>query len=332
MSTSSPIIRIWLWTGVVLISAMVMIGGITRLTGSGLSIVEWKIVSGVFPPLNSEQWQTEFDNYKQFPQYKQLNVGMTLGEFKSIYTWEYVHRLLGRFIGIVFILPFIFFWIRGMLSTRLFRQLMLVLVLGALQGLAGWIMVQSGLRDAPHVSHFRLAIHLVLALMLIAAILWIIVDLKQGVPTKDRPTLHFPTACLLLLVMQIVLGAFVAGLKAGSSYNNFPMMGKSFLPSLAVVRSQTIFYNGALLQFVHRWLAFIVFGAIILLWKVSSTIAETQPYGTALVILTILQILLGVLTLIFGVPIVVAVAHQFVAVVLFITIMMTVLKLHYVRT
>jgi cytochrome c oxidase assembly protein subunit 15 len=172
-------IKIWLWSGILLIVLMIVVGGITRLTGSGLSIVEWNVISGTIPPITDAQWQHAFDQYKQFPQYQKLNHGMDMAQFKQIFFWEYIHRLLGRFIGLVFLLPFIFFYFTRKLSKPLIKKLLVIFALGALQGFMGWYMVKSGLNDNPHVSHFRLAIHQGLALLLIVSILWTILTVNE---------------------------------------------------------------------------------------------------------------------------------------------------------
>lgn len=309
-------IKLWLWTGIVLVCAMVVLGGITRLTGSGLSIVEWKLISGILPPLNAEQWQVSFEAYKQFPQYQKVNQTITLSDFKQIFFWEYFHRLLGRLIGVFFLFPFLFFYRKGWLTGPLKIKLMVIFLLGSLQGFIGWYMVKSGLIDSPHVSHFRLAIHQGLAVLLIAFILWTVLSVgRKESQTTPRFTVNMlaPIACLALLFFQMVLGAFVAGLKAGFSYTNFPFMANSFLPPAEVVNSTPMLFNGVMLQFLHRWLAFFVVMSFFVLGYFSKSVPEAQRYIRTLIILGIFQLLLGIATLTLSVPVVLGVAHQFLA-------------------
>lgn len=297
---------------------MVIIGGITRLTGSGLSIVEWKPITGIIPPLSDEDWAAEFAKYKLFPQYQLLNTQMTLTEFKEIFFWEYIHRLLGRVIGVVFLAPFLFFYAKGWISPRLRLRLLIIFLLGGVQGFMGWYMVKSGLQHLPHVSHFRLAVHQGLALLVIAYIFWTVLSLeKEKRWTIPSPRLLTATIlALLALACQITLGAFVAGLKAGYSYTNFPWMGESFLPDQALRSARTYFYNGALLQFTHRWLAFLVLAGFMLLYYLSKSHSELRSYGKQLLLVSGVQIVLGIGTLLLHMPISLAVAHQFVAILL----------------
>lgn len=323
MEKQTRYIRLWLWAGIALVSAMVVIGGITRLTGSGLSIVEWKLISGILPPLNAEQWQVSFDAYKQFPQYQKVNQSITLSDFKQIYFWEYMHRLLGRIIGVLFLFPFTFFYYKGWLTRPVRIKLMVIFLLGALQGFIGWYMVKSGLIDIPHVSHFRLALHQSLAVLLVAFILWTVLSLERTESqTNPRFTVNMlaPIACLALLFFQMVLGAFVAGLKAGFSYTNFPLMEDSFFPPMEVVKSTPVLFNGVVLQFLHRWLAFVVVISFFVLGYFSKAVPEVQRYIRMLIILGILQLLLGIATLMLRVPVVLGVAHQFLAILILMVI------------
>lgn len=317
MNRSSQYIRLWLYSGILLVASMVLVGGITRLTGSGLSMVEWKPVTGVVPPLNETEWETEFDKYKQFPEYQKYNYHMTLAEFKQIFFWEYVHRLLGRLIGVVFLVPFVIFYVKGWISKALRWPLLGIFALGGLQGFVGWYMVKSGLSTQPYVSHFRLALHQGLALLLLSAIFWITLSLNK---TKRTRTLAVPWlsiaswASLFLLALQITWGAFVAGLKAGYSYNNFPMMGEHFFPNSDLVSSATYFHNGPLIQFTHRWLGFLVLTAFLILYRLSRTEAEVKQSVRVLVMVALAQVTLGVLTLWWSVPLALGVIHQLVAV------------------
>lgn len=322
-------VSIWLWTGFVLVLVMVVIGGITRLTGSGLSMVEWKPVTGAIPPLNEQDWLQEFEKYKTSPQFVKVNFWMDLAAFKQIYWWEFIHRLLGRLIGFVFIIPFIFFYVKKWLTPALLKRLLIIFLLGGLQGIVGWLMVWSGLQNQPHVSHFRLAAHLMMALLLLSVILWTILELKSSsdVKVKSDKKLFWVYACVSILLIQIIAGALVAGLRAGFSYNTFPLMGGDLFPSIAVVKSSSLFYNGVVLQFIHRWLAFVALFAVLVLYMQSKSNPITNPYSLWLLILTVAQVTLGVFTLLFYVPVVLGVLHQLIAIILFAVVIVVLFKL-----
>src|ERR1700759_4549750 len=227
-------VRWWLLSVAALIAIMVLVGGATRLTESGLSITEWKPVSGALPPLNQEQWTQAFEGYKAIPQYHELNAGMSLSEFKSIFWWEWSHRLLGRFIGVAYLLPFLWFLWRGALSADLKRRLWIVFALGALQGAVGWWMVASGLTQRVEVSQLRLATHLVLALAIYAAIVWTLRRLSERQPAVASPRLKITAMVLLALTfVQLYLGALVAGLRAGRVYNTWPEIDGALIPTAA---------------------------------------------------------------------------------------------------
>ncbi|MCX2741526.1 COX15/CtaA family protein [Pontibacter anaerobius] len=322
-STYNKAIVYWLLSGALLILAMVIVGGITRLTGSGLSIVEWNLISGTLPPLNQEAWITAFEQYKQFPEYQKLNTHLTLEGFQKIFWWEYLHRLLGRLVGLVFILPFLYFLITKQLTSGLFRRLLFILA----QGVIGWLMVKSGLVDNPHVSHFRLAAHLSLALALIGVILWTVADLTSGkvLKLKSHKGTKLKRLAILVLVavlLQIILGAFVAGLKAGFSYNSYPLMDGEFFPAhlQGYLTWQTTIENGVVMQFAHRWIAILVLLAVTLLWY--RTRPAELPYtvrtlARSLLLTCLIQVALGIATLLLAVPVSLGVLHQVVAVVLF---------------
>jgi cytochrome c oxidase assembly protein subunit 15 len=319
MTTPNYYLRIWLLSGIILIAAMVIIGGITRLTGSGLSMVEWKPVTGIVPPLSETDWQLEFDKYKQFPEYQKLNVHMTLQEFKQIFFWEYLHRLLGRLIGVVFLIPFLIFYFKGWIERKMVLPLIIIFLLGGLQGFVGWYMVKSGLNTLPHVSHFRLALHQGMALLLIAEIWWTVLSLQHEKRKRSLLSSWLYTlsiVSLILLICQITFGAFVAGLKAGYSYNNFPWIGDTLFPNSDIIASDTYFNNGVLLQFTHRWLGFIVLFFFIVLYVKSKSLEKVHHHAKLLLILTSVQVLLGIFTLLLSVPIVLGVLHQFVAILL----------------
>ncbi len=212
---------------------MVIIGGITRLTDSGLSMSDWNLIMGTIPPTSEAEWIDTFEHYKEFPQYQQLNKGMELEEFKAIFFWEYMHRLLGRMLGIVFLIPFLYFWARGYFDSKLLKRMFILLGLGALQGAMGWIMVKSGLVDIPYVSHYRLALHLLLAFILIGFCLWYALDLKYKSPESPRNITSLKKwlwVVGVLFFIQMIYGAFTAGLDAGYLYNTFPKMGGQWLP------------------------------------------------------------------------------------------------------
>lgn len=324
------IIIYWLYSGCLLIFLMVVIGGITRLTGSGLSITEWKVVTGTFPPLNENQWQQEFYKYQQSPQYKLINSHFTLHDFKGIYWWEYLHRLTGRFIGIVFLIPFLFFLIKGWVDKKLLPGLLFIFFLGGLQGFLGWYMVASGLVDNPHVSHFRLALHLINAFITFAYTLWVALDLKYAVGdlhlTSERKNLPNANCQLLIKVLlcvlffQIIYGAFVAGLKAGHIYNTWPMMGDEWIAesvtyAYAKDGISSLLYNLASVQFIHRTTAIILFLMAGYLWlkrknkKWKLLQHQINALNTVLAVV-IMQFLLGVLTLLYNVPIWLGILHQ----------------------
>ena len=314
-----PII-FWLLTGCLLIFAMVVIGGITRLTHSGLSMSDWKLISGTIPPLNESEWLKAFDLYKQFPEYQKINYNFTLSNFKSIFWWEYLHRVLGRFIGIVFIIPFLLFWIKGKISKSLMPKLLILLAMGAFQGFLGWYMVKSGLVNKPHVSHYRLAAHLSTALIAFAYAFWLALgEIYKGREDsqKEQPKLLSLTKLFIgVLSVQIIYGAFVAGLKAGSIYNTFPKMGSEWLPD-AILGFSPWWINfieaHAGVQFIHRYIAYIVVALCIGITYLASKadLNQTQKTGVALLCFFVcLQFLLGVFTLIYKVPVSLGVLHQ----------------------
>src|SRR5689334_12182693 len=261
-TASSRAIRVWLLAIAALIAAMVLVGGATRLTESGLSIVEWKPVTGALPPFGQNEWQQAFEAYKLIPQYKQLNAGMSLSDFKTIFWWEWSHRLLGRVIGAVYLLPFLYFLWRGGMGTELRRRLWLIFGLGALQGAVGWWMVASGLSGRIEVSQYRLATHLVLALLIFAAIVWTLRRLDDRPPLRVLSRMKITGGILVALTfVQLYLGALVAGLRAGLVYNTWPAIDGGFIPSSARLWFETpwwrnLFENTLTVQFEHRMTAY----------------------------------------------------------------------------
>jgi cytochrome c oxidase assembly protein subunit 15 len=307
-----------------LIAIMVLVGGATRLTESGLSIVEWKPVTGSLPPLNDAQWREAFAGYQTIPQYRELNAGMSLDEFKTIFWWEWSHRLLGRFIGVAFLLPFLWFLWRGTLSTDLKRRLWIVFGLGALQGAVGWWMVASGLTQRVEVSQLRLATHLVLALAIYAAIVWTLRRLSERQSAVASSRLKITAMALLVLTfVQLYLGALVAGLRAGRVYNTWPEIDGALIPSAARLFFEApwwrnLFDNTLTVQFEHRMVAYALFALAILhaVDAVRSRAGRVAVNGAVLLAAAMsLQAALGIQTLLHQVPILLGLAHQAVAIV-----------------
>lgn len=309
-------IAIWLLTVCATVFAMVVVGGITRLTESGLSMVDWRPVMGIVPPLTDVEWTQTFNDYKQYPEYQKINAGMSLSEFKSIFYWEYGHRVLGRFIGLLYFLPFVYFLVRKQVPVGYKLKLWIGLVLGGSQGLMGWYMVKSGLIDMPRVSHYRLAAHLGLALVIMAYLFWLVLSLLN-VPQKGTSQAFLRGTYLLagLVTLQIVYGAFVAGSHAGYGFNTFPLMNGEFIPDLAFAISpfwHNLVENNAMLQFVHRWVgAAVLVLAVTLAYKAKKSGSKAIWNAMLLSCCGIaLQFLLGVFTLLYVVPIELASIHQ----------------------
>jgi cytochrome c oxidase assembly protein subunit 15 len=318
-------VRWWLTTMAALIAIMVLVGGATRLTESGLSIVVWKPVTGSLPPLTQTQWTEAFEGYKTIPQYRELNAGMSLDQFKTIFWWEWSHRLLGRVIGVAYLLPFLWFLWRGALSADLKRRLWIIFGLGALQGAVGWWMVASGLTQRVEVSQLRLATHLVLALLIYAAIVWTLRRLgdRQSVVASSRLKIT-GLVLLALTFVQLYLGALVAGLRAGRVYNTWPEIDGALIPSAARLFFEqpwwrNLFDNTLTVQFEHRMVAY----ALLALAVLHAVDAIRSRAGTAVIngavalaAAVTVQAALGILTLLHQVPIGLALAHQAVAIVI----------------
>ena len=319
-------IAAWLLLCCLMIFSMVVLGGVTRLTGSGLSMVEWDPIFGIVPPLNTTQWNETFDLYKQSPEYLKINTGMNLSGFKQIYWFEFTHRVLGRTIGTVFLLPFLYFFFRGYVRRPLVPKLITLFVLGGMQGVLGWYMVASGLVDNPHVSQYRLTAHLGLAVVIYAWMLHIALDLwhgnaqKQAVPAMLRNAI---VALLVLVFITILSGGFVAGLKAGHAYNTFPLMDGHWVPEVIFMQQpvwRNFFENIATVQFDHRLLATLVFFTVTAVWLVALRDTQRGPVRTGLHLLmaaAVLQVSLGISTLLLHVPVPLAATHQAGALVLF---------------
>ncbi len=321
-------IILWLFSGCFLIFVMVVVGGITRLTGSGLSITKWDVVTGTIPPLNDEAWAKEFAHYTETPQFKKINAHFGIEDFKQIYFWEYIHRLIGRVIGIVFVIPFIWFLIKKQLSSSLIWKCLLLFFMGGLQGFIGWYMVKSGLVDIPSVSHLRLALHLTTAFITFGLTFWFAFELIHTEKIKltgwHKSLFRFSVAAFILTVIQIVYGAFVAGLKAGHIYNTWPLMGETLIPESVYYALDTMGVKALIndmsgVQIVHRYIAYLLSAAIIGLgWYAISNqkthnlkLNAGQLQAIYLVItVVVLQFILGVFTLLYNVPIVLGVLHQ----------------------
>jgi cytochrome c oxidase assembly protein subunit 15 len=308
----------WLFLCCGLIVLMVVVGGITRLTSSGLSITEWKPVIGIVPPLSAADWAAEFAKYQQIPEYRAVHFAMSLDEFKSIYYWEYFHRLLGRLIGVAFAVPFLWFLARRQLPRRLAPPLAGILLLGFLQGLLGWYMVESGLANRIEVSQYRLTAHLALALAIYAAILWVALGIVRSpvLPGTGRSWRRAAETVLVLVALTITAGGFVAGTRAGLTYNTFPLMDGRLIPA-GYAELQPLwlnwFENIAAVQFDHRVLAITTVTAILLLWAAGLRANLPEPALKALHALlaaAVLQLALGISTLILVVPVPLAAAHQ----------------------
>lgn len=302
-----------------MIAMMVMIGGITRLTESGLSMVEWNLFMGAVPPLNEHAWQETFEKYQAYPEYKVLRPNMDLSEFKSIFFWEFLHRQWGRLMGLVFIIPFLLFLKQGRIKGVLLKRCIAILIGGAAVGGLGWFMVVSGLKDRPDVSHYRLAIHLVAAFSLFGLVLWTALDLKRGTleKTRDHSWRKVLALCIAAIYVQIIYGAFVAGLDAGGIYNTWPLMNGSLVPENTFSLSpfwRNIFEHRDGVQFIHRNFAYAVVG--LLIWAGLRTRKEhaedvaVRRSVNGLFAMVLLQFALGVVTLLLHVPVWAGVMHQ----------------------
>lgn len=308
---------IWLLSGCFLIFSMVVIGGITRLTGSGLSITEWNVVMGAIPPMNETEWQQAFEKYKQIPQYQKINYDFGISEFKSIFFWEYLHRLIGRLIGIVFIVPFLYFLWKKKLNREWINKSLFLFLLGGLQGFLGWFMVKSGLTERTSVSHYRLAIHLMAAFITFGFTLWFALQLMTK---KETVTPHrlgsFLKIIFAVVIVQIIFGAFTAGLHAGRIANTFPTMDGEWIPSGINALQPAylnIFENLLTVQFIHRCMAYTICILVIALWWMSRNrqLSKRQRLAVNTCIAAVFtQALLGIFTLLYHVPVALAALHQ----------------------
>ncbi len=321
----------WLFVVGLMIFAMIVLGGITRLTHSGLSMVEWRPVTGWLPPLDAAAWERVFARYQEYPEYQKLNLGMTLGEFKSIFLFEYTHRLLGRLIGAAFFVPMAVFWLKGWVDRRLGLKLVGLFVLGGLQGVLGWYMVKSGLVSRPDVSQYRLAAHLTLALVILGAMVWV----ALGILSPERPAAPpeqgpgwlrcWSWSLTVLIFVTALSGAFVAGLDAGFVYNTFPLMDGAWVPDGLFELApgyRNFFENITTVQFDHRILAITAFGAVMVFWWRTRRAGLAPGQRLALNVLAAVaavQVALGISTLLLVVPVPLAALHQAGAVALFLS-------------
>ena len=324
----------WLLSGCVLLFIMVTVGGITRLTNSGLSMTDWHLVTDTFPPLTDEKWQAAFEEYKKFPEYQKINIhnDFQLSDYKFIYFWEWFHRFIGRIIGLVFIVPFVYFLFKKKLNSETIKKCVVLLGMGAFQGFLGWFMVKSGLIDNPDVSHFRLSLHLTFAFITFAYTLWVALDIIY--PSKNEvilPLRKLARIALVFLIIQIIYGGFVAGLNAGLIHNHWPLMSDGQLLHESVILEKDSWLlrlteGKSGVQFVHRTMAYVVVGLILFLYFKSKkfTLSNQQQNGlNLLVIIVFLQFLLGVFTLLFSVPLWLGLTHQIMAFILLATMTFT---------
>tara|TARA_Y100000591_G_scaffold330793_1_gene362824 strand:- start:860 stop:1885 length:1026 start_codon:yes stop_codon:yes gene_type:complete len=329
------IFQIWLSASLLLVFFIIIVGGLTRLTNSGLSITEWELFQGILPPLNQSSWESYFEQYKQIPQYKLLNSNMNLNEFKIIFYWEYFHRFLARIIGLFFLIPLIYFYFSKKIKADYLKKCYLIFTLILFQGLVGWYMVKSGLVNDVTVSHYRLSIHLLTAFFIISIIFWLrknfIYQENKVFFTFSKENLVFQIL-ILLIYLQIILGAFVSGLDAGKIYQTWPLMGNNFLPNdLVLLSSKNLieFDNHSLVQFYHRNLAYIIiiYSIFLAIYIYKKRIIELYTPFKFLIFFLLLQVILGIFTLISGLNIFLASIHQIAGVLL----VLSAINLYYFR-
>ena len=325
----------WLIISLILVFLIIIIGGLTRLTDSGLSITQWELFEGILPPLNDNSWILYFEQYKQIPQYKLLNFNMTIDEFKVIFYWEYFHRILARIIGVFFLIPLIYFYFSKKIKKEYMNVCYLIMILIIIQGIVGWFMVKSGLVNVVTVSHYRLSIHLFIAVIIISTIFWLIKNIisNKTISFYKISNNNIPFQLLILLILfQIIMGAFVSGLDAGNIYQTWPMMGYSYFPNdidIKNLNSIIDFNNHSLVQFYHRNLAYLLFFYIVILsiYILKNKITYLYAPLRILIFFTFIQIILGIFTLISGLNIYLASLHQITSVLL----IFSALNLYYLR-
>ena len=306
-------LRIWLIFMFWLIVFMIVIGGLTRLTDSGLSITEWQLFSGILPPLNQTQWLNYFDLYKKIPEFELQNYSMSLNEFKIIFWWEWIHRFLGRLIGLSFLIPLIYF--SFFVKIKKLINLYFIFILICFQGFIGWYMVSSGLVERVDVSHYRLSVHLLIAFLILSLIYWNYLKLTKVVSSNKKINFFLPLILLILIFCQISVGAFVSGMDAGKIYNSWPLMGSSYFPddnTLSNLFNIKVFDDPSLVQFIHRNLAYLIllYYFYILFEVFKYKITSLYPIVKIIGVVLILQVILGILTLLFGAQIIIASMHQ----------------------
>lgn len=314
-----PVVRYWLFAIAAMLVLMVLVGGVTRLTDSGLSITEWKPVTGIVPPLSAADWNSEFAKYKTIPEYQKMNQGMSLDDFKSIYWWEWTHRALGRLIGVVFALPLLVFWLKGWINPSYRKKLLFVLLLGAAQGGLGWFMVMSGLSVRVDVSQYRLAAHLGLAAVIFTSVVWLALqwgkshEVAHGPPTSTRIMAYLLPG---LILIQICLGGLVAGLKAGWTYNTWPLMNGAMFPKGLYMHHPvwlSVFEDIMTVQFNHRMMAYLI-GIVVLVHLIIAFRRGLMDFSLILLAGGVLaQIMLGIWTLLMAVPLYLGLLHQLAA-------------------
>ena len=326
----------WLISCLVLVFLIIIVGGLTRLTNSGLSITEWELFKGIFPPINQNSWEIYFNEYKKIPQFKLLNYNMNIEEFKIIFYWEYFHRILARLIGLFFLIPFIFFYFSRKIEKKYINICYTIFLLIILQGFIGWYMVKSGLINDITVSHYRLSVHLTVAIIIISTLYWLIKNIVQKEKKKffNFTKKNIPFLFLILLIfLQIIFGAFVSGLDAGRIYQTWPLMGFSYFPDdieLKSIKSVVNFNSHSLVQFYHRNLAYLITAYIFVLsiYIYKKKLNNLFKPLKLLIYFLIVQIFLGILTLISGLNIFLASAHQICSVIL----VFTAINLYYFQT
>ena len=323
----------WLITSLFMVFLIITVGGLTRLTDSGLSITKWELFKGMLPPLSNKSWINYFEQYKQIPQYKLMNFDMNIEQFKFIFYWEYFHRILARLIGIFFIVPLIFFVLTKKINKTYLKICSLIFILILIQGVVGWLMVKSGLINDVTVSHYRLSLHLSIAILIISSLFWLILNFssKTFKPFFKFSYDNFPYFVLILLIYaQIIMGAFVSGLDAGKIYQTWPMMGNTFIPNDLIEIDLLRFDNHSLVQFYHRNLAYflILYISILVILIYKNNQFNLYKPLAILIFFLILQVLLGIFTLISGLNIYLASAHQITSV-LFV---LSALNLYYLKT
>ena len=333
----SVIVSRWLNVCCISVFIMILIGGATRLTQSGLSMVDWRPLMGVLPPLNHQQWEDSFNEYKKYPEYQKINQfkKMNLIKYKSIYYWEYAHRLFGRILGLLFIIPPLIFFTKGYISRTFFKHCLYCMLLIIFQGLLGWFMVKSGLVNIPSVSHYRLALHLSTALLLLSYTFWLYqVSGKNTWQINNEKIYRFSKILFMALCIQIIYGAFMSGLKAGFAAPTFPLINDSIIPRLMF--NQEPFYSNFLnnkitIQFIHRALGFLILamGIHLGIKLIKEKTQNTSKLGSLIIVIVSTQVILGIVTLLNfknGVPILLASLHQFIAVVLLLTLLFVIIK------